>query len=157
VFCLWKVRLFDRRARRFDLALSVRSRDGSPRQAEASPQRVAGGIYRETVGAGHPPDPGRTVPVRIRANLEHLGGVSRAPWRWHVEVDRIVRDRTAAAKLPDRPFGPLSDLRRPALEYRNHAFDRQRERDACDPPGISDGEESHLGRSRRGALMARAV
>jgi hypothetical protein len=116
--------------------------------------------------------PDGQVPLRIRADLDYAGGVSRRSGERHAsascgKVDpvfrtercaargrehRLIPDGEAAARLRNRSFEPIPSVGRSALEQHDELFDRPGKRKAHRARSISHGQEPQLGCVRRPVL-----
>jgi 6-phosphogluconolactonase len=67
----------------------------------------------------------------------------------NADCDRFLSDRKAAARLQHRSDRPLSAVGRPVVQQHDELRDRQKDRQAHQAEGLSDGQEPELGRDRQ--------
>ena len=121
--------------------------------APALPPRFAGGA---PWAADLHLTPGRPLPLRQRAPLEHARVVRDRRRARHARADRDGADRERAARLRDLARRPLADRRRPGLASPQPLRDRRRERRASPRRQPARRPQPELGRDRRAAALSAA-
>ena len=106
------------------------------------------GLQRQALGRRNPAHPGRRLSLRIRAHLEHACGVQGRRRDRQADPGGELPDRAAAARLRDRPIGPLSLRGRGKVGLDDELRDRRQNRQARQAQAISGRQEPELGRDR---------